>query len=75
MAGVAVDAHDNVFLTHAWDGVVRVVTPAGEIGTLRDGAGAAITFNFPIGVAVAGDGAVYVGATNGNQIFKLTLAP
>ncbi len=73
--GVAVDAHDNVFLTHAWDGVVRVVTPAGEIGTLRDGAGAAITFNFPIGVAVACDGSVYVGATNGNQIFKLTLAP
>ncbi|PIF77480.1 DNA-binding beta-propeller fold protein YncE [Variovorax sp. 54] len=73
--GVTVDAHDNVFLTHAWDGVARVVTPAGEISTLRDSTGAAIAFNFPIGVAVAGDGSVYVGASNGNQIFKLTLAP
>ncbi|GMN81189.1 hypothetical protein GmRootV512_53980 [Variovorax sp. V512] len=73
--GVTVDAHDNVFLTHAWDGVARVVTPAGEISTLRDSTGAAIAFNFPIGVAVASDGSVYVGASNGNQIFKLTLAP
>ncbi|RSZ47620.1 MULTISPECIES: hypothetical protein [unclassified Variovorax] len=73
--GVTVDAHDNVFLTHAWDGVARVVTPAGEINTLRDSTGAALTFNFPIGVAVAGDGTVYVGASNGNKIFKLTLAP
>jgi len=73
--GVTVDAHDNVFLTHAWDGVARVVTPAGEISTLRDSTGAAIAFNFPIGVAVANDGSVYVGASNGNQIFKLTLAP
>jgi outer membrane protein assembly factor BamB len=32
-------------------------------------------FNFPIGVAVASDGTIYVGASNGNQIFKLTLAP
>ncbi|MDQ0084394.1 sugar lactone lactonase YvrE [Variovorax boronicumulans] len=73
--GVTVDAHDNVFLTHAWDGVARVVTPAGEISTLRDSTGAAIIFNFPIGVAVASDGTIYVGASNGNQIFKLTLAP
>ena len=73
--GVTVDAHDNVFLTQAWDGVARVVTPTGEISTLRDGNGAAITFNFPIGVAVADDGTVYVGASNGNQIFTLTLAP
>jgi len=73
--GVTVDAHDNVFLTHAWDGVVRMVTPAGEISTLRDSTGAALSFNFPIGVAVAGDQTIYVGASNGNQIFKLTLAP
>jgi len=73
--GVTVDAHDNVFLTHAWDGVARVVTPAGEISTLRDSTGAALRFNFPIGVAVASDGSIYVGASNGNQIFKLTLAP
>ncbi len=73
--GVAVDAHDNVFLTHAWDGVARVVTPAGEISTLQDGTGAPIAFNFPIGVAVAADGTVYVGANHGNQILRLTLAP
>ncbi|MBB3181497.1 hypothetical protein [Variovorax sp. Sphag1AA] len=72
--GVTVDAHDNVFLTHAWDGVARVVTPAGEINTLRDSTGTALTFNFPIGVAVAADGTIYVGASNGNQIFKLTPA-
>ena len=73
--GLTVDARDNVFLTQAWDGVARVVTPGGEITTLRDGSGTALAFNFPIGVAVAGDGTVYVGASNGNQIFKLTLAP
>ncbi|WP_454914491.1 hypothetical protein [Variovorax gossypii] len=73
--GVTVDAHDNVFLTQAWDGVARVVTPGGEISTLRDSTGTALTFNFPIGVAVAGDGTVYVAASNGNKIFKLTLAP
>ena len=50
--------------------------PGGRKLSSRNGrAGAAITFNLPIGVAVAGDGSVYVGATNGNQIFKLTLAP
>ncbi|MGE0082511.1 MAG: hypothetical protein AB7U81_14570 [Thiohalomonadaceae bacterium] len=73
--GVAVDARDNVFLTHAWDGVARVVTPAGEISTLRDAAGTALSFNFPIGIAAAPDGTVYVGASNGNQIYRLTLAP
>lgn len=73
--GVTVDANDNVFLTHAWDGVARVVTPAGEISTLRDSTGTALAFNFPIGVAVGSDGTIYVGASNGNQIFKLTPAP
>ncbi|WP_165940901.1 SMP-30/gluconolactonase/LRE family protein [Variovorax sp. 22077] len=73
--GVTVDASNNVFLTHAWDGVARVVAPSGEISTLRDSTGAALSFNFPIGVAVAGDGTVYVGASHGNKIFKLTPAP
>ncbi|MCJ0765856.1 SMP-30/gluconolactonase/LRE family protein [Variovorax terrae] len=73
--GLAVDAHNHVFLTQAWDGVARVVTAAGEISTLRDGTGTALAFNFPVGVAVAGNGTVYVGASNSKQIFKLTLAP
>lgn len=73
--GVAVDAHGNVFLTHAWDGRVRVVTPGGEISTLRDAGGTPLGFNFPIGVAVAGDGTVYVGENGGNAITRLTLAP
>lgn len=73
--GLTVDARNNVFLTQAWDGVARVVTSAGEISTLRDSTGTALAFNFPVGVAVASDGTVYVGATNGKQIFKLTLAP
>lgn len=73
--GLATDARNNVFLTQAWDGVARVVTPAGEVSTLRDGTGTALSFNFPIGIAAAPDGAVYVGASNGNQIYRLTLAP
>jgi sugar lactone lactonase YvrE len=73
--GVTVDPNNNVFLTQAWDGVARVVSPSGEISTLRDSSGTALTFSFPIGVAVASDGTVYVGASNGNKIFKLTLAP
>ncbi|MFT3791414.1 MAG: SMP-30/gluconolactonase/LRE family protein [Rudaea sp.] len=72
--GVAVDAGNDVFLTHYWDGVVRVVTAAGEISTLRDSTGTALTFSGPVGVAVAGDGTVYVGASNSWQIFKLTAA-
>ncbi|PZQ77629.1 MAG: hypothetical protein DI563_03160 [Variovorax paradoxus] len=73
--GLATDARNNVFLTQAWDGVARVVTPAGEVSTLRDGTGTALSFNFPIGIAAAPDGTVYVGASNGNQIYRLTLAP
>lgn len=73
--GLATDAHNHLFLTQAWDGVVRVVTAAGEISTLRDSTGTALAFNFPVGVAVAGNGTVYVGASNGKQIFRLTPAP
>lgn len=73
--GVAVDAHGNVFLTDAWAGIVRVVTPAGEVSTLRDASGTPLGFNFPIGVATAGDGTVYVGEHNANKIARLKLAP
>lgn len=70
-----VDAHGNVFLTHAWDGLVRVVTPAGEVSTLRNASGTALNFSYPIGVAVAGNGTVYVGENSANRITRLTLAP
>lgn len=70
-----VDAHGNVFLTHAWDGIVRVVTPAGEVSTLRNASGTALNFSYPIGVAVAGNGTVYVGENSANRITRLTLAP
>ncbi len=72
--GVAVDAHGNVFVTESGFHAIRKVTPSGRVITLGGGnqspgatlgVGTAARFNYPVGIAVAADGTIYV--SDGNQ--------
>ena len=81
--GVAVDGEGNVYVADNENHTVRKVTPAGVVTTLAgtarssgsaDGTGAAARFNNPQGVAVDGDGNLYVADNNNHAIRKVTPA-
>ena len=81
--GVAVDGDGNVYVADYGNHAIRKITPAGVVTTLAgtagssgsaDGTGADARFKYPSGVAVDGDGNVYVGDTSNNQIRKITPA-
>lgn len=68
--GVAVDAQGNVFVVEQNGETVRKVTPSGVVSTVAgapgvyggaDGTGASALFDFPAGIAVDANGALYVG--------------
>jgi hypothetical protein len=76
--GVAVDAVGNVYVADQYNDTIRRITPAGEVTTLAgraghqgsaDGAGEAARFFNPVGVAVDGEGNVYV-ADQFNQTIR-----
>jgi hypothetical protein len=66
--GLAVDARGNIFVADAGNRRVRKITPDGKVSTLAgsgkrggdDGPALEASFEDPTGVAVAGDGTVYV---------------
>jgi len=75
--GVAVDAAGNVYVADAVNGLIRKISPAGNVSTLAgsgvqgatNGEGTAASFFHPWGVAVDAAGNVYV-ADNGNNLIR-----
>lgn len=79
--GVAVDGEGNVYVADSYNHNIRKVTPSGVVTTLAgsagnagsaNGTGTAARFNLPRGVAVDGDGNVYVADTDNHTLRKVT---
>jgi sugar lactone lactonase YvrE len=77
--GVAVDTEGNVYVADTNKCMIRKISPAGEVSTLAgstrgyaDGQGAAAKFQDPDGVAVDGEGNVYVSDRQNYSIRKIT---
>ncbi len=79
--GVAVDGSNNVYVADSFNHAIRMITAGGVVTTLaglggtsgtNDGVGSGARFNQPFGVAVDGDGNVYVGDTWNHAIRKIT---
>ena len=79
---MAVDGDANLYVADTGNKTIRKVTPAGEVTTFAgsgssgsdDGTGTAASFNNPTGVAVDGDGNLYVADTYNSTIRKITPA-
>lgn len=79
-SGVAVDRAGNVYVADTSNHTIRKITAAGDVGTFAgagvegstDGAGGAVRFRFPSGVAVDGAGNVYVADTRNQTIRRIT---
>lgn len=79
-SGVAVDTIGNVYVADSYNNKIRKITGAGEVTTLAgsgiagsaDGLGIEASFNNPTGVAVDGNGNVYVADSYNNKIRKIT---
>lgn len=76
--GLAADASGNLVVADAGNHTIRRITSAGAVTTLAglagsvgstDGVGTAARFASPMGVAIAGDGTVYV-ADTGNHVIR-----
>ena len=81
--GVAVDGDGNVYVADSSNHTIRKITPAGVVTTLAgtagssgsaDGTGADARLRYPYGVAVDGDGNVYVADNSNHTIRKITPA-
>ena len=80
--GLAVDGSGNVYVADISNHLIRKITPEGVVSTLAgdatagfaDGTGTAAKFYFPMGVAVDGNGNIYVADMSNNRIRKITPA-
>jgi sugar lactone lactonase YvrE len=82
-ASVAVDASGNAYVADTQNHCIRLVSPSGAVTTFAgnpghpgsaDGLGTAASFNAPYGVAVAGNGYVYVADTGNSTVRMITPA-
>ncbi len=80
-SGVALDAAGNVFVADSYNNTIRRITSAGVVTTLAglpgvagstDGAGAQALFNNPTGLAIDGQGNLYVADTGNSTIRRIT---
>lgn len=77
---VALDGAGNVYVADTGNHCVRVISSDGQVSTLAgakepsyaDGQGAEARFSFPAGIAVDGDGNLYVADTANHRIRKIT---
>jgi DNA-binding beta-propeller fold protein YncE len=79
--GVAVDNHGNVFVVESGNYTVRKINAAGVVstfagaagqGSFASGYGSAARFYVPTGIAVGGDGNLYVGDSGNHCVRKIT---
>jgi sugar lactone lactonase YvrE len=82
--GVCVDAAGNVFVADSGNDTIREISPAGGVTTVAgiegvlgstDGAGGAALFAYPTGVAVDGNGILYVADNENNAVRISSSAP
>lgn len=77
---VAVDAAGNLYVLEYWGGVVRKITPAGDVTTLAgssprgfaDGTGPAAKFGSGYNIAIDASGNLYVADSSNHRIRKIT---
>lgn len=81
--GIAVDSSGNIFVADSMNSTIRKITPGRVVTTFAgsgrtrgsaDGPGATARFSLPFGVAVDGNGNVYVTDSQANTIRKITSA-
>ncbi len=79
-AGLAVAADGTLYVADSGNHAVRRIAPDGQVSTLagsgergsRDGQGSAAQFNEPMGLALAGDGSLYVADFGGHTLRRVT---
>jgi gliding motility-associated-like protein len=79
---VRVDASGNLYVTEQNGNKVKKVTPAGVVTTLAgtgaagatNGDGSVATFNGPLGLALDGNGNLYVGDNSNNSVRKIVIS-
>jgi hypothetical protein len=75
-----VDNSGNLYAADATNSDVRLISPAGVVTTIAghpiqgslDGNGAIATFDYPTGLAIDGQGVIYVADVTNNKIRKIT---
>ncbi len=79
--GLAVDGSGNVYVADSDNQTIRKITAGGVVTTLAgragsvgnsDGVAAGARFTLPVGIAVDGNGNLYIGDEDGHTIRKLT---
>ena len=79
--GLAVGVDGTLYVTDTYQHTIRRITPTGVVTTLagspalsgsQDGLGAAARFNHPVGLAVAGNGLLYVADIDNHLIRSIT---
>lgn len=79
-SAVAVDSAGNVYVADTYNQVIRLISPSGVVTTLAglanvsgsvDGIGTIARFAFPSGIAVDGNGTVFVADTGNNLIRRI----